>query len=132
MFSSHRLNLFLFLPLVSDSLSLSPPPALFLSPPLTHLSFILFLLFIVSFSGTACPSEGLTVPVSCFSSHLDFFLFPLSFSPSLLYSLHFSFKHLLLLTRTPLLLSEMGSGSLSPPPPTYHRVYYICHHLLLA
>lgn len=63
---------------------------------------------------------------------LGLFLFPLSFSPSLLYSLHFSFKHLLLLTRTPLLLSEMGSGSLSPPPPTYHRVYYICHHLLLA
>lgn len=37
------------------ALSLSPPPALFLTAPLTHLGFILFLLFTVSISGTVSP-----------------------------------------------------------------------------
>lgn len=123
-----------FFPLVSGSLSLSPPPVLFRSPSLTHLSFILFLLFIVSFSGTACPLKGslLCLFVWCFSSHLDIFLFPLSLSPGHFWSFHFSFKHLLPLSlyHTHTSPSQLyGIGSLSPPS-TYHRVYYICHHLL--
>lgn len=67
LFASHIS--FSFPPLVSDSLSLSPPSALFLSHPRTHLSFILFILFIVSFSGTACPLKGslfLSLSQMCF------------------------------------------------------------------
>ena len=100
-------------------------------------SFILFILFIVSFSGTACPLRGsLFLSLSqMFFLLLRVFLSPLSLSPSLLQSLHFSFKHLLPLSFSHTHASRSqfdGSGSSSPPPPTYHRVYYICHHLLLA
>lgn len=81
--ASHSLDLFLSFCLFCQSLSLSPPPAFFLSPPHTHLSFILYLLFIVFFFGSACPPKGpLFLSLSqMFFLLLGLFLCPLSFAP---------------------------------------------------
>lgn len=126
----------LFLPLLSESLTLTSSSLLPLFP-LTHLSFILNLPFIVFFSGSACSLKGpffpslpqmfflllgllLCRPPPHFCIHLIFHLN--TFSVSLPHLTHAS----------PFQLD--GSGSLfTPPPPTYHRVYYVCHrHLLPA
>lgn len=123
----------LFPLLVSGSLSLSPPPALTfpLSFHLSHIS--------ISFCFSYLLRPSLALPVlqraccSCLLSQMFFFtLFPSHYP--LLFCTHFIFH---LNTFSPLSRTHAspsrsdGSGSLSPPPPTYHRVYYICHHLLL-
>lgn len=124
-----------FCPVLCHALSLSPPPALLFSASLTHLSFILFLLFIVS-SSWLCPSLSFSDVFFSPFLLLGLLLLPHSHYPTLFcshfifhlntFSLYHSHTH-----ASPPQSNQSGSSP-PPPPPTYHRVYCICHHVLLA
>lgn len=73
-------SLSFFCPVLCHALSLSPPPALLFSTSLTHLSFILFLLFIVS-SSWLCPSLSFSDVFFPLSSYLGFFSYPTHIIP---------------------------------------------------
>lgn len=128
-------SLSFFCPVLCHALSLSPPPALLFSASLTHLSFILFLLFIVS-SSWLCPSLSFSDVFFSPFLLLGLLLLPHSHYPTLFcshfifhlntFSLYHSHTH-----ASPPQSNQSGSSP-PPPPPTYHRVYCICHHVLLA
>lgn len=126
-FASHSLSLFLFSPscvTLSHSHLLQP----FFSRPLSHIS-VSFCFFYLLCPPLALPGSFSDVfPPTFFSYSVH--IIPQSFKP-----LHFSFKHLLSFshayTHTSPQSNESGSSP-PPPPPTYHRVYCICHHVLLA
>lgn len=76
-------SLSFFCPVLCHALSLSPPPALLFSASLTHLSFILFLLFIVS-SSWLCPSLSFSDVFFPFPPTWASFPTPLTLSHTLL------------------------------------------------
>lgn len=135
LFASHGLNRFLFLPrLVSCSLTLTSSSPSFLS--LSHTSQF------HSVSPIYCVLL-LALPVSFFLRCFFFpflllglLLLPHSHYPTLFcshfifhlntFSLYHSHTH-----ASPPQSNQSGSSP-PPPPPTYHRVYCICHHVLLA
>ncbi len=129
------ISLSLFSSCVRLSVTLTSSSPLSLSPSHTSQFHSVSPIYCVLLSGTACPPKG-----SQFLPLSQMFFLPLGLSsPSHyppVFCTHFIF-HLntfsLSLSHTHASPSQLdGSGSLSPPSPTYHRVYYICHHLLLA
>lgn len=135
LFASHGLNRFLFSApscvMLSHSHLLQP----FFSQPLSHISVSF------CFSYLLCPPPG---SARLFLSQMFFFpflllgllLLPHSHYPTLFcshfifhlntFSLYHSHTH-----ASPPQSNQSGSSP-PPPPPTYHRVYCICHHVLLA